>query len=130
VNRFNGLATSTTTPSWPPTRNSPLEPDHSLIRVTPLFLRKQRCPSYPILAIGIVSLLLINGPVRHGSELARIAVVLLIGIAEGNNACRMYPFASASYGPLSFAILAIVGAALVGNRRIGHKTVDATKASG
>jgi hypothetical protein len=82
-----------------------------------------------LLAIGIVSLLLINGAVRRGSGWARIAVVLLIGIAEGNNAWRMYPFASPWYGPLSFAILAIVGAALVGNRRVEQTNVDAAKLS-
>ena len=70
-----------------------------------------------LLAIGVTCLLLINGPVRRGDAWARLAVVLLIGVAEANNACRMYPFASPWYAPLSFAILAVVGAALVGNRQ-------------
>lgn len=66
-----------------------------------------------LLAIGVVSLLLINGPVRRGSGWARLAVVLLIVIAETNNAYRMYPFASPWYGPLSFAILAVLGTVLM-----------------
>ena len=70
-----------------------------------------------LLAIGVTSILLINGPVRRGNGWARLAVVLLIGVAETNNACRMYPFASPWYAPLSFAILAVVGAGLAGNRR-------------
>lgn len=77
-----------------------------------------------LLAIGVACLLLVNGPVRRGSGFALVLVVLLIGIAEGNNAYRMYPFASPWYGPLSFAILAIVGAALVGIRQNGQKTAD------
>lgn len=44
-----------------------------------------------LLAIGVVSLLLINGPIRRGSGWARLAVLLLIGVAETNNAYRMYP---------------------------------------
>ena len=71
-----------------------------------------------LLAIGIACLLLVNGPVRRGSQLALIVVVLLIVVAEGNNAYRMYPIASPWYGPLGFAILGVVGAVLVGNR--GH----------
>jgi hypothetical protein len=68
-----------------------------------------------LLAIGITCLILINGPVRRGDGWARIAVLALIGGAEGNNAYRMYPFGSPWYGPLAFALLAISGVALVGN---------------
>ena len=68
-----------------------------------------------LLAIGIACLLLVNRPVRRGDRLALLVVVLLIVLAEGNNAYRMYPFASPWYGPLSFAILGIVGALLVGS---------------
>jgi hypothetical protein len=77
-----------------------------------------------LLAIGVACLLLVNGPVRRGNGLALIVVVLLIGMAEGNNAYRMYPFASPWYGPLSFAILGIVGAVLVGNLRDARKSVE------
>lgn len=68
-----------------------------------------------LLAIGLACLLLVNGPVRRGDRFALTVVVLLIEMAEGNNAYRMYPFASPWYGPLSFAILGIVGAVLVGS---------------
>jgi hypothetical protein len=37
---------------------------------------------------------------------------MLVGVAEGNNAYRMYQFGSPWYGPLGFALLAIGGAAL------------------
>ncbi|HEY2584767.1 MAG TPA: hypothetical protein VGI81_03255 [Tepidisphaeraceae bacterium] len=67
-----------------------------------------------LLAIGITCLLLINGPIRRGDGWARAAVLLLIGLAETNNAWRMYPFASPWYGPLTFAILAAAGAILTG----------------
>jgi hypothetical protein len=74
-----------------------------------------------LLAIGVACLLLVNGPVRRGSRLALVVVVLLIVVSEGNNAYRMYPFASPWYGPFGFAILSIVGAVLVGNRGHDHR---------
>jgi hypothetical protein len=77
-----------------------------------------------LLAIGVACLLLVNGPVRRGSGMALIVVVLLIGTAEGNNAYRMYPFASPWYGPLSFAILGIVGGVLVGSLRDERKRIE------
>jgi len=67
-----------------------------------------------LFAIGVTCLLLINGPMRRGNGWARVAVLALIGGAESNNAYRMYPFGSPWYGPLTFAILAICGVALVG----------------
>lgn len=70
-----------------------------------------------LLAIGVTCLALINGPVRRGDGWARGAVLVLIGVAEGNNAYRMYPFGSPWYGPLAFAILALVGVILVGKPR-------------
>ena len=39
-----------------------------------------------------------------------MAVAVLVGVAEGNNAYRMYPFDSPWYGPLGFAVLAVAGA--------------------
>jgi len=66
-----------------------------------------------LLAIGIVALVLVNGPVRRGDRFSGFLVALLIGIAEGNNAWRMYHFGSPWYGPLSFVVLAIAGALLV-----------------
>lgn len=65
-----------------------------------------------LLAVGVTALILANGPVRRGERWARLAVVALVGVAEGNNAYRMYPFDSPWYGPLGFAVLAIAGATL------------------
>jgi hypothetical protein len=65
-----------------------------------------------LLAIGLTTLALTNGPVRRGESWARVAIAVLVGVAEGNNAYRMFPFDSPWYGPLGFAVLAIVGAAL------------------
>ncbi len=67
-----------------------------------------------LLAIGVTALVLTNGPIRRGEGWARVAVVLLVGIAEGNNAYRMYPCGSPWYGPLGFAVLTTAGAALAG----------------
>ena len=65
-----------------------------------------------LLAVGITTLILANGPIRRREPWSLLAVVLLVGVAEGNNAYRMYPFNSPWYGPFGFAVLAIVGAAL------------------
>lgn len=65
-----------------------------------------------LLAIGVTALILTNGPIRHGERWARVAVAILVGVAEGNNAYRMYRFGSPWYGPLGFALLAIAGAVL------------------
>jgi hypothetical protein len=67
-----------------------------------------------LLAIGVTALVLTNISVRRGEAWARVTVAVLIGVAEGNNAYRMFPFGSPWYGPLVFAILAVVGAALAG----------------
>src|SRR5258707_430271 len=65
-----------------------------------------------LLAIGVTALVLANGPIRRGEGWARLAVVVLVGVAEGNNAYRMFRFGSPWYGPLGFAVLAAAGAAL------------------
>lgn len=62
----------------------------------------------------LTALILANGPIRRGERWARVAVAVLVGVAEGNNAYRMYPFGSPWYGPLGFAVLAVAGAALAG----------------
>ena len=90
-------------------------PPQSRARFARIDLAMLRSIGGCLLAIGIACLLLVNGPVRRGSGLALIVVVLLIGMAEGNNAYRMYPFASPWYGPLSFMIVGFVGAGLVWN---------------
>src|SRR5258706_12535669 len=78
-----------------------------------------------LLAVGVTSLILTSGPIRRGDcRWARWAVLVLIGVAEGNNAYRMYPFGSPWYAPLSFVLLAIFGVVLVGSassvRPLGH----------
>ena len=65
-----------------------------------------------LLAVGVTALVLTNGPIRRGEAWARVAVAILVGVAEGNNAYRMFPFDSPWYGPLGFAVLAVTGAAL------------------
>jgi hypothetical protein len=69
-----------------------------------------------LLAVGLTALVFTNGPIRRGESWARVAVAMMVGIAEGNNALRMYPFGSPWYGPLGFAVLAVVGAILAGPR--------------
>ena len=65
-----------------------------------------------LLVAGVTTLILANGPVRRGERWACLAVAILVGLAEGNNAYRMYPFHAPWYGPLGFAVLAIAGAVL------------------
>ena len=65
-----------------------------------------------LLAIGVTTLIMANGPIRRGERWARVAVVILVGVSEGNNAYRMFPFDSPWYGPLGFALITIIGAAL------------------
>ena len=65
-----------------------------------------------LLAVGVTTLLLANGPVRRGERWSLLAAAVLVGVAEGNNAYRMYPFHAPWYGPLAFSLLAITGAAL------------------
>ena len=67
-----------------------------------------------LVAVGVTALILTNGPIRRGESWARVAVAVLVGVAEGNNAYRMYPFNSPWYGPLGFAVLAIAGAIFAG----------------
>ena len=70
-----------------------------------------------LLAVGVTALALANGPVSRGEGWARVAVAVLVGVAEGNNAYRMYPIGSPWYGPLGFAVLAVAGAVLAGPPR-------------
>jgi hypothetical protein len=89
--------------------------DHQLdTRFGELDLAMLRSIGGCLLAVGVTALFLTNGAVRRGERWARVAVAVLVGVAEGNNAYRMYPFGSPWYGPLGFAVLAIAGAALAG----------------
>jgi uncharacterized protein YjeT (DUF2065 family) len=72
-----------------------------------------------LLAIGATTLVLTNGPIRRGEKWSRFTVAVLVGVSEGNNAYRMFPFDSPWYGPLGFAVLAVTGAVLVGDGTSG-----------
>ena len=65
-----------------------------------------------LLAVGVSTIVLANGPVRRGERWSLWTAVLLVGLAEGNNAYRMFPFKSPWYGPLGFVVLALVGVVL------------------
>jgi hypothetical protein len=82
-----------------------------------------------LLAVGVTALMLTNGPIRQGETWARLTVAVLVGVAEGNNAYRMFPFASPWYGPLGFAILSITGAVLVGDGASGASRANETPVS-
>lgn len=45
-----------------------------------------------LLAIGVTALPLANGPIRRGEGWARVAMVVRVGVAEGNTAYRMFRF--------------------------------------
>ena len=75
-----------------------------------------------LLSIGVTTLVLANGPIRRGESWARWAVVILVGVSEGNNAYRMFPFDSPWYGPLGFALITVAGAALASAPSSGERT--------
>ena len=70
-----------------------------------------------LLAVGVTTLVLTNIPIRRGEGWARVAVVVLVGLAEGNNSYRMFAFDSPWYAPLSFVVLAMAGSLLARPRR-------------
>src|SRR4051812_18995700 len=75
------------------------KPDGSLDqRYANLDLAMLRAIGGCLLAIGITTLLLANIPIRRGETWARAAVVILAGLAEANNAYRMFAFGSPWYG--------------------------------
>ena len=59
-----------------------------------------------LLAVGVTALALTNGPVRRGEGWARVAVAVLVGVAQGNDPYRMYPLDARWHGRLGFAALA------------------------
>jgi hypothetical protein len=75
-----------------------------------------------LLAVGVTTIILANGPARRGEPWSLLTAALLVGVAEGNNAYRMYRFGSPWYGPLGFAVLAVAGAAMAMPQR--RATVD------
>ena len=84
-----------------------------------------------LLAVGVTTLILANGPVRRGERWSVLTAAILVGVAEGNNAYRMYRFNSPWYGPLGFALLAVGGACLAmpPRRVIAHRAVAEPGAS-
>ncbi|HUQ68206.1 MAG TPA: hypothetical protein VM165_01710 [Planctomycetaceae bacterium] len=102
-------------PSVPPNHLAYLGNEQLDSRYAKLDLAMLRSIGGCLLAIGATTLALTNGPIRRGERWARFTVAILVGVSEGNNAYRMFPFDSPWYGPLSFAVLAIAGAALVGD---------------
>jgi hypothetical protein len=69
-----------------------------------------------LLAIGVTSLVLTNGPVRRGEGSAQVALLVLVGVSEGINSYKMARFGSPWYGPLAFVVLTAVGVALAWGR--------------
>lgn len=78
-------------------------------QVSSLLLGLLRALGGCLLAIGITSLLIINGPLKRGERWASWALLILIGISEGINASQMWRFGSPYYGPLAFVALTVVG---------------------
>ncbi len=65
-----------------------------------------------LLAIGLTSLVLTNGPVRRGEGWAAAALFVLVGVSEGVNSYEMFRFGSPWYAPLAFVVLTLVGVIL------------------
>ena len=78
-------------------------------QVSSLLLGLLRALGGCLLAIGITSFLIINGPLRRGESWASWALLTLIGISEGINASQMWRFGSPYYAPLAFVALTILG---------------------
>jgi hypothetical protein len=97
-------------------------------RLNELDLAMLRAIGGCLLAVGVTVLTLANGPVRRGENWSRVTVAVMVGVAEGNNAYQMYRFGSPWYGPLGFAVIAIVGAILAGpaKRRLSRQTDGTT----
>jgi hypothetical protein len=66
-----------------------------------------------LLAIGIASLLIINGPLKRGERWASWALLILIGLSEGINASQMWRFGSPYCWPLAFVALTVVGVVIL-----------------
>jgi len=78
-------------------------------QVSSLLLGFLRALGGCLLAIGLTSLLIINGPLKRGDRWASWALLILIGVSEGINASQMWRFGSPYYGPLAFVALTVLG---------------------
>ena len=65
-----------------------------------------------LFAIGLGSLLIINGPLLRGERGAVPALLILIGISETINASQMWRFGSPFYFPLAFVAITLTGLAI------------------
>ncbi len=70
-----------------------------------------------LLAIGATALVLVHGPIRRGERWALLALVMMVGISEGNNSYHMYWFGSPYYAPLAFVAMTVLGVGLVWSAR-------------
>ena len=66
-----------------------------------------------LVAIGIVGLLIINGPLKRGERWASMALLVLFGLSEGINASQMWRFGSPYYLPIAFVALMALGVMLL-----------------
>jgi hypothetical protein len=71
-----------------------------------------------LFAIGLASLVIINGPLLRGERGAALALLILIGISEAINASQMWRFGSPFYFPLGFVAITLIG--LATRRRSVH----------
>jgi hypothetical protein len=91
-------------------------------RVAALDLGLLRALGGCLLAIGATALVLVHGPIRRGERWAILALVMLVGVSEGNNASRMIRFGAPFYAPLTYVGIMLVGVGLVwfGRRSVGR----------
>jgi hypothetical protein len=65
-----------------------------------------------LIAVGIGALFLINRGLRRGHNWATVAVLTMVGVAEGLNSVQMYRVGSPFWAPLIFIGLLAIGVAL------------------
>jgi hypothetical protein len=70
-----------------------------------------------LIAIGMTSLVVINGPLKRGERWASWTLLILIGLSEGINASQMWRFGSPYYFPLAFIALTVAGLATLAKRQ-------------
>ena len=90
-------------------------------RVAALLLGLLKALGGCLIAVGITTVVLINGPFRRGERWASAAILGLVGIAEGINAFQMYQVDAPFWAPLGFIALVVLGVVL------DHVTMRATR---
>ena len=82
-------------------------------QVARLLLALLRALGGALVAIGLGTLVLINGPFRRGDRWAAVAIVLLVVVAEANNAIQMWTTGATYYWvTLVYVVLVLAGVAL------------------